>query len=100
MCAYLGESEVKRPSKTDSIALVTSVRSQGVHKQSGKILCSFSNQSDELPNPLLQVTRLPSVPVGHKFAWIIHPIENREPVASSRYMYQRPLVKAEILESW
>ncbi|KAL5108518.1 DNA polymerase alpha subunit B [Taenia crassiceps] len=72
---------------------------QGAVKSSAKILCSFSTQVKDHQSQCQAVLRFPLLPLSHTFPWKIRSVPIQENNCS-RYMYQQPLIKAELLDSW
>lgn len=63
---------------------------EGVPKSASKVLCSFSNRSQD--------SQVQSSASSQPFSWQIQPMKTTSTTA--RYMYQQPLAKSEILDSW
>uniref|UniRef100_A0A915EXH0 DNA polymerase alpha subunit B n=1 Tax=Echinococcus canadensis TaxID=519352 RepID=A0A915EXH0_9CEST len=99
MSFYLGKSVPNAVSRSANVHATSSVTLQGVTKSSGKILCSFPTQMEDQQSQWQTAFRPSLILPTHSFTWKIRsvPIQKSN---CSRYMHQRPLVKAEILDSW
>ncbi|VDL19372.1 unnamed protein product [Hymenolepis diminuta] len=93
MSSYLGKSVPKSALKPSNFNVNNTSNQNGRPKSAfTNILCTFSNRSDGKP--------LESSASNPHFTWRIQPLQEATVTTSAKFMYQRSLAKAEILDSW
>ncbi len=98
MSSYLGKTMPKL-SKPASVLSQAATQCPGSsQKASGKVLSFYSSTAEASQSHLSQAVRLPSSSGSQEATFSIKQVGH--PEGPSRYMYQRPLARAEVLDSW
>ncbi|VDO10908.1 unnamed protein product [Rodentolepis nana] len=93
MSSYLGKSFPKSVLKPFNLNEISTSNEDYTPKSPfEKVLCTFSNRSDD--------KTLESSASNLSFTWRIQTFQETTDKTSSRFMYQRAISKAEILDSW